>query len=515
MRRGHSRFIGLDAAIDLRYTARTDETTRCSFCAHHCSRTFIDTAAPDGQTSRYIAGFSCEKGTVESKPAVVALNRERKRLTIRYPNLIEEEAALLFRDFYGPAPLPEVDMPVDDVQVRRGWFGCGPVRRHTVRRRFARSPAAATERRKALRIGIPKALNIYMVAPFMRTYLQTLGIAPRNIVFSDATSEELWREGGKFGSIDPCYPSKVSLAHVYNLLHHKRLRRPLDYIWFPCLTHMDTFVTHTAASSACPVVAGTPKVVSAAFTKEKDFFAEVGVEYVDSPLNFERPELLRQQIYATWGQRLGVTADESDWACDQGWAAMTDCDVELQRRGRELLDQAERDHTVVILLLGRPYHSDPGLNHEITAEFQSLGYPLLSMRAIPKDPDYLRRFFADDLARERIADVFDVRDVWPENYSTNSVQKVWAAKFAARHPNVAVLDLSSFKCGHDAPSYGLIDKILAISRTPALMLHDLDANKPGGSINIRVKTYAYALSLFRERLKDRAQRRATIHEQVA
>ena len=29
--------------------------------------------------------------------------------------------------------------------------------------------------------------------------------------------------------------------------------------------------------------------------------------------------------------------------------------------------------------------------------------------------------------------------------------KVWAAKFAARHPNVAVLDLSSFKCGHDAP----------------------------------------------------------------
>ena len=45
----------------------------------------------------------------------------------------------------------------------------------------------------------------------------------------------------------------------------------------------------------------------------------------------------------------------------------------------------------------------------------------------------------------------DIRDVWPENYSANSAQKVWAARFAARHPNLAMLDLSSFKCGHDAP----------------------------------------------------------------
>ncbi len=58
---------------------------------------------------------------------------------------------------------------------------------------------------------------------------------------------------------------------------------------------------------------------------------------------------------------------------------------------------------------------------------------------------------------------------------------MWAAPaFAARHPNVAVLDLSSFKCGHDAPTYGLIGDILQTSKTPAAALHDLDANKPGG-----------------------------------
>ena len=95
--------------------------------------------------------------------------------------------------------------------------------------------------------------------------------------------------------------------------------------------------------------------------------------------------------------------------------------------------------------------------------------------------------------------------MWPENYSANSVQKVWAAKFAARHPNVVVLDLSSFKCGHDAPTYGLIDSIISSSATPYSALHDIDANKPGGSIKIRVKTYAHSLKLHEERLEDTAQ----------
>ena len=76
-----------------------------------------------------------------------------------------------------------------------------------------------------------------------------------------------------------------------------------------------------------------------------------------------------------------------------------------------------------------------------------------------------------------------------------------AAKFAARHPNVAVLDLSSFKCGHDAPTYAIIDKILGASRTPHLTLHDIDANKPGGSIKIRVKTFAYTLEQYKKQLR--------------
>jgi hypothetical protein len=104
--------------------------------------------------------------------------------------------------------------------------------------------------------------------------------------------------------------------------------------------------------------------------------------------------------------------------------------------------------------------------------------------------------------------------VWPENYSVNSAQKVWGAVFAAHHPNVAVLDLSSFKCGHDAPTYGLIDSILQTSRTPAAALHDLDANKPGGSIKIRVKTYAHSLRLQQERLEDLTDKKRQLSRRI-
>ncbi|MFV1993173.1 MAG: hypothetical protein ACC635_04645, partial [Acidiferrobacterales bacterium] len=115
----------------------------------------------------------------------------------------------------------------------------------------------------------------------------------------------------------------------------------------------------------------------------------------------------------------------------------------------------------------------------------------------------------------QIEDVYDIRDVWPENYSVNSSLKVWGAKFAARHPNVAVLDLSSFKCGHDAPTYGIIDEIMSASDTPYMALHDIDANKPSGSIAIRVKTYAYTLERYKEYLQREANKKTDFDISVA
>ena len=260
-------------------------------------------------------------------------------------------------------------------------------------------------------------------------------------------------------------------------------------------------------NASCPIVAGTPNVMRAAFTKEIDFFAARDIDYVDSAISFEEPTFTARRMFETWGERLGITEDENDFACKQAWAALAAFDADLEDKGCAILETVEAEDRIAILVLNRPYHSDPGLNHGIPEEFQVLGYPILSIRSIPKDEEYLGRYFKKDLEAGRIKSSLELNHIWPENYSANSAQKVWAAAFAARHPNVAVLDLSSFKCGHDSPTYGLVDSILQTSKTPAAALHDLDANKPGGSIKIRVKTYAHSLSLHQERLEDLAARR--------
>ncbi|MGK3959957.1 BadF/BadG/BcrA/BcrD ATPase family protein [Sorangium sp. So ce118] len=509
-RRGRSTFIGIDAAIALEYTTKNDEETVCHFCPNECKRTFIDAKRPDGTTSRYISGFSCEKGTVESEQAMLALVAERKKIAKQFPNLVDYESKLAFRHFYATAPLPEEGAPVKDVVVKKGFLG---IRRVETTRPFRRSGPETRERLRRVRIGIPRVLNIYSTGPYYRAYFEALGIPKQNVVFSDATSEEMWVEGGKYGSIDPCFPSKVAQAHVHNLLfHHHSDEKKLHYIFFPILTHVPSFGEGVMDKTSCPIVAGVPDVMKAAFTKEVDFFKTRGIEYLDPPLTFSEMTLTARRMYETWGPRLGITEDESDHAHREGMRALSQFERDLQDKGRAILETVEAENRVAILMVGRPYHSDPGLNHGIPEEFQVLGYPILSVRSIPRDMEYLARYFKDEIANGQHP--LDINDVWPENYSANSAQKVWAVKFAARHPNVVLLDLSSFKCGHDSPTYGIIDSIVSSSATPYAALHDIDANKPGGSIKIRVKTYAHSLKLHEEALEDAAKKKAQLVQRI-
>jgi len=500
--RGYSTFVGLDEAMRLTYTTRTDETTRCHFCPMECSRTFIDTQTPRSETVRYIAGFACESGTVESHEALKLLQAEKRTLQKATPNLVKKESKTLFASHYTSDTKPSSETMVSEQKVKVTLGGWGPTLRRTITRPFRESSQESKQYRQTIRIAIPKVLNIYSVAPFLRAYLEALEIPPSHIYFSGFSNEDMYLEGAKYGSVDSCFPAKVAQSHVYTFLFGKKFSTlSLNYIWFPAIISLPGFLKHTKGQTSCPIVAGTPRVVYSAFVKETDLFQNREVTYIDDSLSFNNQQLLKKELFDTWKEKLQITKDESDWAVEQGWNALKENEVAMMNEGRRVLDDAVASNKIVLLLLGRPYHSDPGINHEVLDEFQQLGFTTLSMRSIPRDNAYLEPYFREDLENRRIEHIFDIRDVWPENYSTNSAQKVWAAKFAARHPNIAVVDLSSFKCGHDAPTYAIIDKILAASRTPHLTLHDIDANKPGGSIKIRVKTFAYTLEAYQEELK--------------
>ena len=142
------------------------------------------------------------------------------------------------------------------------------------------------------------------------------------------------------------------------------------------------------------------------------------------------------------------------------------------------------------------------------------GYPILTPTSLPHDPAILERLFGDEVRAGTITHPLSVSDVWKNSYSENTTMKIFAAKFAARHPNLVALDLSNFKCGHDAPTYSLIEEIIESSGTPYFSFKDIDENKPAGSIKIRVETIGYFLQCYRERLGDRRRKRERVEERL-
>jgi predicted nucleotide-binding protein (sugar kinase/HSP70/actin superfamily) len=135
---------------------------------------------------------------------------------------------------------------------------------------------------------------------------------------------------------------------------------------------------------------------------------------------------------------------------------------------------------------------------------------VLTLASLPIDHDIVWQLFGDEVRAGLIKDPIDVSDVWKNSYSENTTQKIWAAKYTARHPNLVALELSSFKCGHDAPVYTAVEETVTKSGTPYFSFKDIDENKPAGSIKIRVETISYFLKRYREDMVHRKQKQAEI-----
>ncbi len=441
---------------------------------------------------------TCEKGAVEDLSDMKGIKADIDKIKAANPNFVDIAAHDVFRH----RDVPNV---ADPVPSSKGLFVSKAIKER----------AALMERRGELRIGIPRLLNTYTYAPLFNAYFTSLGLQAENVVYSDYTTPDLYRAGASRGAVDPCYPSKIGIAHVYNLLAVKHSKKPLHAIWFPMYDILHTSLVNLTGSNACPTVTATPNAVKAAFTKESDLFAENGIAYLDPILNLQDRKICADQMYKAWSPLLGLSREENDRAVQAGFDALDQYEEEIRRQARETLDQLEREDRIGIVMLGRVYHHDPGLNHEIMEEFQKLGYPVFSQSTLPIDEDLLERLFGEEVRAGVITHPLDISDVWKNRYSTSTNHKVWAAKFTARHPNLVALEVSSFKCGHDAPIYGVIEGIIEESGTPYFSFKDLDENKPTGSIRIRVETIDYFLRRYREDIIERRKMEVDVEARLA
>ncbi len=442
---------------------------------------------------------TCEKGTVEDVEDMKGIKSGLESVKALNPNYVEvaSREVFRFRDI----------KPVSDPIPSLTWW--------QKRNKDLVKRVDLMEKRKTFRLGMPRVFYMYSHAPIFNGYFQALGIPPENIVYSDYTSSDLYRAGANRGAIDPCFPAKIGLAHVHNLIFVKGAKKPLNAIFYPMFDVLPTKLVNLQASNACPTITASPETVKAAFTKESDVFAENGITFLDPITNIPDRKLFSQQMFAAFAPLLGLSPEENDRAVEVAYKMQELYEKEIQKKARQTLDQLEREDRIGIVLLARVYHHDPGLNHEILDEFQKLGYPIFSQSTLPYDEDMLDRLFGDEVRAGHISSPLEIQDVWKNSYSVSTNHKVWAAKFTARHPNLVALEMSSFKCGHDAPIYGVIEGIIEKSGTPYFCFKDLDENKPSGSIRIRVETIDYFLRRYREDVIKKRAKEREIEEHIA
>jgi len=376
----------------------------------------------------------------------------------------------------------------------------------TLLRWFARTPSAAprpplsadavAKARAALRVGIPRVLNLWSTHQFWIGCLDALGIEARRIEFSSDTSEDQARQFGKGrGTVDCCYPVKCISGHYGELLardrHHK-----IDVLLSPMIYSLPSYLNGAVlASLACPRVMAAPENIKAGFLKEKDVFAEHGVRYAAPLVSLGDAPLVPKQLYEGLRDAIpGLTPEETKRAARAGFAALEAYASGLRRNAREVLAQCARDDKPALLVLARPYHMDVGIGHEIEVDLQAYGYPVLWTQYLPLDDDLLGWMFGPDLEAGHIKSPLDIGDVWPSSYSANTNEILWAAKFAARMPWIAcTVRLSSYECGMDQPTYSPVQQIVERSGTLFFSFQDLDSTKPAGSVKIRVETIAHYL----------------------
>ena len=118
--------------------------------------------------------------------------------------------------------------------------------------------AELMKKRESYRIGIPRMLNQYSTNPLFSAYFESLGIRAHNLVYSDYTTEELYKEGAKRGAIDPCFPSKLGIPHVHNLIFKQHEKKPLNAIFFPMIDDLKSEIHKAQDCRACPTVTATP-----------------------------------------------------------------------------------------------------------------------------------------------------------------------------------------------------------------------------------------------------------------
>ncbi|MDR2675453.1 MAG: acyl-CoA dehydratase activase-related protein [Opitutaceae bacterium] len=318
--------------------------------------------------------------------------------------------------------------------------------------------------RKALAIGIPRALNYYENHPFWHALLTTAGA---RVVLSARSTFALYEKGaGTIMSDNICFPAKLVHGHIHDLIARK-----VDRILMPFVVYEQREDTRSVNTFNCPIVTGYSDVIRSAIDPEKKH----GIP-LDSPaITFRDPALLERACRRYIVDTLGLPPR----AFPSAFAAALDAQAAharaLAEKARAIAAAATAAGRLLILLAGRPYHADPLIQHKVSDMIAAFGVDVIS-------EDIVR--LEDDPAA---GDPGTVRQ-WAY---TNRILK--AARWVAGAPaRVHLVQLTSFGCGPDAFVIDEAGDILRRAGKSHTLLKIDDINNPG-SLRLRIRSLVESL----------------------
>ena len=307
------------------------------------------------------------------------------------------------------------------------------------------------------RVGLPLQLVMYEQLPLWTSFFETCGF---EVVLSEKSSRELYFKGQHTVASDTaCYPAKLMHGHIESLLD-----MGVDFIFYPSESY--NLDEHDSVNHYnCPVVAYYGELLKANNERlNEDNFV---MPYLD--LNEEKSAVhtLTKAL-----KKYKVPASLVREGLREGKRRMEEFHQSIVERGRSILAEAEREGRHVIVLAGRPYHTDPEINHGIDKLLTSLGIAVLSEDSVFEEGELVK---------------VNVLDQW-----TYHARLYRAAEFVTRHENVDLVQLVSFGCGIDAVTTDEVRHILE-SRGKLYTQIKIDEINNLGVVKIRLRSLLAAI----------------------
>ncbi len=308
-------------------------------------------------------------------------------------------------------------------------------------------------------IGLPLALGMYELLPFWYTLFRRLGF---RVEISGLSTRRIY-EKGQFSipSDTACYPAKIMHGHMEVLLE-----KGVDAIFYPCLTY--NVDEHEADNHYnCPVVAYYAELLKGNMEDLEQ------TTFLYPFLNINNRRELTKELEACLAPHFpGIVKKEIRAAVDAAWEAYEGYMERIRKQGEESIAWAREHGKRVMILAGRPYHVDPEIGHGIDKLAASLGFVVVSEDSVC-----------------HLGERVETRVL---NQWTYHARLYRAARYAAEHDDVELVQLVSFGCGVDAITTDEVRAILE-SRGKLYTQIKIDEITNLGAVKIRLRSLLGAL----------------------